>query len=178
MKTTFVKIFTACCFAVAAVSCGPQEEPVRDGLIDREAFAAIMLDVQIAEGMKSQYSRTKAFGKNWSRDVYDDIFERHGISEEDFQETYRWYQGRPDLMEGIYEQVLDSLSKLEAEIKHEYANQGKAARDSTDLSSRKGRVKALRESGRSYMPDLSAYTDSARADSAKADSVRRGARKK
>lgn len=177
MKTAFKKILTACCLAVTAASCGPQEGPVPDDLIDRDVFTAIMLDVQVAEGMKSQYSRTKAFGKNWSRDVYDDIFERHGISEEEFQETYRWYQGRPDLMEGVYEQVLDSLSKLEAEIKKEFANRGKSVRDSTDRTSRSERVKALRESGQSYMPDLSAYRDSARADSLKSDSTGRKTQK-
>lgn len=172
MKTALTKTLLTCCL-ISAASCGPSEEPLPEFLLDREDFTAVMLDVQIAEGMKSQYARTKAFGKNWSRDVYDDIFERHGISEADFQETYRWYQGRPDLMEGIYEQVLDSLSKLEAEIKQEYANQGKSERDSTDRSSRAARVRALRESGQSYMPDLSTYTDSARADSGKTDSMGR-----
>jgi len=115
-----------------------------------------MLDVQLAEGIKSQYARSRAFGNDWSRDVYDDIFIRHNVAEEDFQKTFGWYQGRPDLMEGIYEQVLDSLSKLEAEIKQAYNNQAKAIRDS--FPDKKSWLKEkYKKGGLNYMPDMSQY---------------------
>lgn len=147
-----------------AWGCGQKKEPVPDDLLDRETFTSLMLDVQLAEGLKSQRSRSSTFSKDWSREVYDDIFIRHGVSEEDFQETYSWYQGRPDLMEGIYEQVLDSLSKLEAEIKQAYANETKAKKDS--LGEGKSKLKRERWKGSyNYMPDMSQF-DSTSVDSA------------
>ena len=164
MKKT-LSVFFACLTVLFLVwGCGQKKEPVPDDLLDRDTFAALMLDVQLAEGLKSQRSRSNTFSKDWSREVYEDIFIRHEISEEDFQKTYSWYQTRPDLMEGIYEQVLDSLSTLEAEIKQAYANETKAMRDSSEDKKTKLKKERWRE-GINYMPDM-AHFDSTSADSA------------
>jgi len=165
VKKTLHFLLTGMAILLMASSCGQEKEPVPEDLLDRETFTSLILDIQLAEGLKSQYSRSKSFGKNYSRDIYDDIFIRHGIDEAEFQKTYSWYQGRPDLMEKIYEQVLDSLSTLEAEIKQEYANDTKAMRDS--LKSKKSLLQKKGWKGSlNYLPDMSQY-DSAYADSAR-----------
>ncbi len=91
-----------------------------------------MLDVQIAEGIKTQYAHSLNKDGSLSRELYDEIFERHEIKEEDFRKTYGFYQSRPELMEGVFEQVLDSLSKLEAQIKKDYSSAHQSKRDSSE----------------------------------------------
>jgi hypothetical protein len=52
--------------------------------------------------------------------MYANIFAGHGIDQEEFEATYDYYKARPDEMELIYEQVLDSLSKLDVQVKKIY----------------------------------------------------------
>lgn len=165
MKKTLHFVLTSIVILLLASACGRKKEPVPEDLLDRATFTSLMLDIQLAEGLKSQYSRNKSFSTYHSREVYDEIFSRHNIAEGDFQKTYSWYQGRPDLMEKIYEQVLDSLSTLEAEIKQAYANQTKAVRDSLESKKPVWQKKGWK-GNLNYMPDPAqydtTYTDSAR----------------
>jgi hypothetical protein len=111
-------------------ACKNEEPKVPDNLLDRQTFTAVMLDAQLVEGFKTQIAHSAAKGRNVGRHLYLDIFEKHGVSEKDFRRTYGYYQERPELMEGIYEQVLDSLSKLEAQIKKDFSDQTKLQHDS------------------------------------------------
>lgn len=125
-----------------AIGCKEEEAPAPAGLLDREVFAAVMLDAQLAEGIKAQFAHSKGKGRNLGQELYQDLLKKHNVSEEAFKNTYSYYENRPGLMEGIYEQVLDSLSKIEAQIKQDFTNESKSRRDSVDaLEARPGAFK-------------------------------------
>ncbi len=115
---------------ILLLSCSTKkDEVIPEGVIHPEKFTAVMIDVQITEGMRAQ-GVDIVRQDNSAEGLYHEIFEKHGISQESFETSYDYYLERPDEMELIYEQVLDSLSKLDAEVKQRFTAERKARLDS------------------------------------------------
>ncbi len=112
----------------------PEVEVAPEGLLDKDKFTEVMVDVQLVEGMKVHKLGPKREKGPDMEAMYANIFAKYGIDQEDFDATYDYYKARPDEMELIYEQVLDSLSKLDVEVKKIY-NTPKNLRDSLNLDS-------------------------------------------
>lgn len=121
--------------AIGLAACQSDEIVIPDDVMAKDKFARIMVDVQLTEGLKSQYTHRKTMGSEHLRVLFDELLEKHGSSEEEFQHSFDFYRDYPTLMEDIYEQVLDSLSTLEAQIKQEFSTQSQAARDSMNEGS-------------------------------------------
>lgn len=126
-------------FGILLASCGGDKEvEIPDGLIDPNTFTAIMIDVQLTEGMSTQknYVRNNS-SKQQAVDPYAPIFKKHGVNAEEFRRTYDFYSQNPRKMEVIYEQVLDSLNKLDVEIKQKYTQDERAQNDSIRAANQK-----------------------------------------
>lgn len=128
---------------VFLTSCVNKKVEIPEDIIDADTFTAIMIDVQLKEGMTTRTGTVR--GKEAQGfDPYESIFENHGVEAEKFKRTYDFYSLHPDLMEGIYEQVLDSLSKLEAEVKQRFTKEERAKGDSIQRANRR-RSDSIRE---------------------------------
>lgn len=113
------------------IACVNKKAEIPEDIIDSDTFIAIMIDVQLKEGMTSHKGTVRGNeAKAKGFDPYVSIFESHGVEAEKFKRTYDFYSHHPALMEGIYEQVLDSLSKLEAEVKQKFTKEERAKSDS------------------------------------------------
>jgi len=120
-------IFT---FLLFLLSCSSEEKNVLpENVLAPEKFTSVMIDVQITEGMRAQGVDIITPDKG-VKGAYDQIFQKHQITEKAFEQSYNYYLEHPDKMEMIYEQVLDSLSKLDAEVKQKFSAERKARADS------------------------------------------------
>jgi hypothetical protein len=131
-----------------AVACsgGSSEEETPPNM-SADKFTEVMIDVQLAEGMKTQkLAYTKSNGNDMNI-LYDHIFVKHDVSKDDFMEAFRYYRSRPGKMELIYEQVLDSLSKLDVEVKQKYSLEQDAEADSIQDATRRMRDSILKTRG-------------------------------
>ncbi len=126
-------IFIAISFLIGCDSAPDNEEKPP---LEKRQFTALMIDVQLAEGMKTQKIFVTKKNPGAINMLYEDIFAKHGVTEEEFQKTFRYYRERPELFEVVYEQVLDSLSKLDVEVKQEYGQYLKHKKDSTAKATR------------------------------------------
>ncbi len=128
---------------VFLTACSENKPSAPADLLPEGVFAAVMLDVQIAEGLKTQRALGNRLADSQADKVYDAVFEKHGISKEAFLKTYSWYRENPEKMEVVFETVLDSLSKLEAEVKREFSEEQKLEINSLD-SARHNNEKSIR----------------------------------
>lgn len=113
---------------LAACSSEKPERP--EGVLNADQFTALMIDVQLIEGIRAQridVSEKKGKAESF---LYAEVFDKHGITREEFEKTYAYYMKNPKRMEQIYEQVLDSLNKLDADIKQEFSKDMKNKADS------------------------------------------------
>lgn len=118
-------------FLVLIVGCVNREVNIPNDIVDSETFVDIMIDIQIREGMGTYRRQNKGIStKDELPDDLVEILKKNNTTTEDFLKTYDFYVNNPELMEGIYEQVLDSLSKLEAEIKQRFTKEERRLNDS------------------------------------------------
>ncbi len=126
-----------CCFFW--VKCIEKETPPPANILDQNTFTSVMIDVQLAEGKDTQKSYVTRDKKEKVADLYPAIFEKHRVDPEAFLATYEYYISHPGKMGKIYEQVLDSLSKLDAVIKKETSKRQRDQNDSLRIRNEKNR---------------------------------------
>lgn len=144
-----IKLALSAFVLLLIASCGSDSgEEENLPKLSADKFTEVMIDVQIAEGMKTQKLTYTMDQPNEMNNLYVHIFEKHEISEVDFMEAFRYYRSRPGKMELIYEQVLDSLSKLDVEVKQKYSLEQDAESDSIQDVTRRMRDSILKTRAR------------------------------
>lgn len=88
-----------------------------DPLLTREKMVEILTDIQMAEGIIS-YGRTarKNYNNDYKDSLYQRLFDHYHISSTTLKENIAYYNIDPSVMEDIYEDVLENLSKTQSEI--------------------------------------------------------------
>ena len=98
-------------------SCGGktlEEKP--DGLIQKEVFTEMILEFQLIEAHLNQTRVDQSIIRDSANNYFQEIFEKHGVSLEDFNSTMNYYASQPEELQGIYDVVLESLSEMEVEL--------------------------------------------------------------
>jgi hypothetical protein len=109
--------------AVIAAACTHSgDEPPRD-ILSLEQITALMVDLQLAEAMRTYRSPGLRMPDASYTSLYDGIFEKHGVDREVFLRSHAWYIEHPELLERIYESVIDTLTRRELELKQRYNQQ-------------------------------------------------------
>ena len=98
-------------------SCGgktAKEQP--DNLIQKEIFTEMIREFQLIEAHLNQVRVDQSVIRDSANNYFQEIFEKHGTSHEDFNRTMNYYASQPEELQGIYEIVLESLSEMEVEL--------------------------------------------------------------
>jgi hypothetical protein len=103
-------------------SCGPvspnwegSERPPAE-VLEPEAFVALMVDVHLAEGDLLERNLSAEEQLVLLREHYSHILARHGMEPEVLEASYAWYTARPLSLNKLYDQVLEELNRMQAEV--------------------------------------------------------------
>jgi len=101
-----------------ALACGsPEKEPLSvappSDILPAEKFALVLADVQLAEAVMNQKMIREDDPLVMGAVYYTQVFEKHGISKEDFQKSHAYWAARPQDMLAIYDLVITELTKME-----------------------------------------------------------------
>ncbi len=114
--------FLALCVILA--SCTSEFEIPRrpSDVLESKKLEAVMVDVYLIEGRYQRRLRLKddALKKMRPEELaltqYKQMFEKHGISKEQFEKSYDWYASYPSELEDIESRVLEKLQQMQANI--------------------------------------------------------------
>lgn len=95
-------------------ACSSKEVSVPENVISADAMVPVLVDVHIIEGARN--GSLILGDTNNIEDYYAKVYEKHGISEEEFKRSFKFYNSEPTLFIPIYEKVLDSLKINGAEL--------------------------------------------------------------
>jgi len=115
MKKTFLYLL----FLSALLACNNNAEiSIPDSVISKEKMAEVLLDIHLAEAsmnlsLNPQSIQPKGIQLNVN------ILKKHGIDKKMFDESFQFYSENPALLNEIYQQVLNDLSKLQAQVMNE-----------------------------------------------------------
>ena len=117
VKTLYAILFLVGCSTDSRDN--PLASPSEDsGLIQKEQLVALLADIHIAEAAH----KTRVLVPEISEDVllenYSAIFANHGVTAEEFKESYAWWWEHPAAMKFVLQEVTERLNKLDQGASH------------------------------------------------------------
>ena len=118
------RILLVLVFLLSLTSCDKKPDlnkvpPAPEKLMNEEAFTQVMVDVEILEATL----KLKLIRKPDIRDrimvYYDQIFDRHGITEKQFRDNLEFYNKQAAKIAVIYDSVQVRLGRMKADLKLE-----------------------------------------------------------
>lgn len=98
-----------------ALSCSKPKVVMPAEVIPADTMVKILSDMHLAEAAIQMRNlsghdslRSEAFGR------YKYIFEKYKVSATDFEKSFKWYSGEPELFSKIYDSVIVHLSEGQA----------------------------------------------------------------
>ncbi len=112
------KIFFYSLIFMASVlaSCSEKKVEVPVDILSNEKMIAVLTDVEIAEAAKNQHVLMGDTIADFTAASFKFIFDKHKVNAADFQRSMDWYAAHPDMLNKIYEEVVNSLSKKQSEV--------------------------------------------------------------
>jgi hypothetical protein len=118
MKRLLKKIST-CCFVLFALSISPScsKKPVTipTGILTKEELVPVLVDVHLAQSVIDM-NRLRDTSGYTLYDYSTFIFKANHISKEKYDSSMAFYTGHPELLEEIYQDVINELSKKQSEV--------------------------------------------------------------
>lgn len=119
MKHRFLTILL---LIFSLISCSPSEEkqtskiPAR--IIQIDAMAAIIADIQIAEAVLREHSKIGQQTDDQTVNYLTEIFEKHKVTKEQFAESKSFYEKNIYLYDQVFEKVITLLTQRQTELKN------------------------------------------------------------
>ena len=85
-------------------------------LLSVEQFTDMYYDAQLTEGAVRLEVGKGAKSKEISAYLYQQLFDKYGISEEDFEANIKYYASDPELMQEIQTEVVNRLTLEESRL--------------------------------------------------------------
>ncbi len=110
-RSRSISLFIALCLIL--FSCGSAEEKkvvIPDVVLSKEKMAEVLTDIHIAEAEANLHpiADTAAVKSGFQK-----IFEKNKISKEQYEKSLSFYIEHPELLNEVYEKVLNELSRMQ-----------------------------------------------------------------
>ena len=89
------------------IGCASPEVQIPETVLTPEQMMPIMVDIHVIEGARN--GAIMLGDTNGIEDYYAKVYEKHGITEDQFKSSFAFYSDNPTVFIPIYEEVLDSL---------------------------------------------------------------------
>ena len=109
----FLNITCATLFLVC--SCNKKAVEIPKGILTKQELVPVLADMHLAQAAAglNQFSDTARYNLN---EYSDAIFKLHHISKEKYDSSLSFYSSHPDLLDEIYQEVINELSKKQSEV--------------------------------------------------------------
>ncbi len=111
-KYLFIALLTALLF-----SCKEPKEPIPANVLPMNKMVNILIDIHLIEANLSTKNLAKDTGVLFYNFYEKDLYKKHNTNDSTYNRSFIYYSAHPQLMDQIYEKVVDSLSLLEGEAK-------------------------------------------------------------
>lgn len=114
LKRAFLPLFLLC--MLLAACSDPEHVDIPKDVLPKEKMAEVMVDVHLLEAtVNLTVTATDKAAFNEKGDQID-VYKKHNTTRQQYEESYAFYTRHPDLLGEIYQEVLNELSKMQAEV--------------------------------------------------------------
>lgn len=86
------------------------------GVLERSEFIEVMTDVYLVEAAYKSNVHTSEGELEKLEVRYGDIYAAHGISQEEFEASHKWWWEHPSAMKGVLHEVIENIISLEKSL--------------------------------------------------------------
>jgi len=119
-------------------ACSPKKTPESkpSGLLPKDKMTDVLVDIHLAEGAADNRRLKPQQFDLMMTAKYKDLFEKHGITFEQFNDSYNYYLNHADQFSEIYTEVINKLTTRESLINRDrsVASPHEAQKDSFFIS--------------------------------------------
>ncbi len=110
-------IFVFICLVFVACS-GEKAVVIPDSVLSKEKMAEVMLDIHLMEASMNisgvNPNTIDLAGSKVPLNI--DVLKKHNLTKKQYDESFSFYSNHPELLSQVYQQILNDLSKLQAEV--------------------------------------------------------------
>lgn len=99
------------------VACAEEKkEGIPSTILTKQKMAAVMLDMHLLEAAMSLNTYRPDIITKGDPAIAFDVFDKHKITKAQYNESFEYYAQHPELLNEVYQLVLENLSKMQAEV--------------------------------------------------------------
>ncbi|MBO9633092.1 MAG: DUF4296 domain-containing protein, partial [Chitinophagaceae bacterium] len=118
LKRGIIVSIIGCSLALGLTACSDKNRVPSD-VLDRDEMQAVMWDMIQADRYAAMFfpsdSVRKKDIKTETLKLYDQVFQIHKISQEEFVRSYKFYLSRPDISKGMFDSIYSSANRKREE---------------------------------------------------------------
>src|SRR6476659_4261663 len=115
IQRVFLRVGVMAMLMLLLMACSKKEPGIPPAIISPDKMVGILTDVHIAQAAVSTYNVGDTVKYSVS-DYMPAIFKNHAITKEQFDSSLQYYSSNPALLDSIYKEVLEELSRKEGEL--------------------------------------------------------------
>jgi hypothetical protein len=92
---------------ILSIGCSSPAVKIPEHMLTQEQMIPILVDIHVIEGARN--GSIMLGDTNGIEDYYAKLYEKHGVTEDQFKSSFAFYSDNPTVFIPIYEEVLDSL---------------------------------------------------------------------
>lgn len=109
---------------VISVSCKSDEVKIPKNVLSQEKMTNLLVEIHLSDALAADERIEDVKLLNEIKKAYfTSVLEQNGISMLDFEKSLVFYQKNLDLLFGVYEEVMEVLTKKEADLNGEKTNE-------------------------------------------------------
>lgn len=86
------------------------------GIIPADTMVQILVDIHLIEASLKVKHAKKEENERFTEYYYDQLFEKHNINREQFDQSIEYYERDAEMIDKIYERVITELNKIQSQI--------------------------------------------------------------
>ena len=108
-------------FALLFAGCISKEVDIPEGILTQETMVMVMVDLQLVNALSQKRFTKDPKSPGTTLANYQQVFDKHHLTRESFQESLDFYKEHPPLLIEIYDEMLNEFSERQAGLKQERA---------------------------------------------------------
>lgn len=94
-------------------SCKQEFVDVPKDIMPMGKMKTVLMEIHIADALAETKAQAGEDEKTLTRKYHEQIYKNHAITHAEFMTSYKFYEANPKLMNKMYDEILNDLSKRE-----------------------------------------------------------------
>lgn len=112
-------VFSLLLLFMITVGCSKKKQIKGHDVVPEDTMVEMMVEMHLIDGITNDVTYYRKYNPNDSIDLYGYVFNKYGVSKEEFHKTLQEYANVPRLLDKLYGEVMKELNLMQQELDRE-----------------------------------------------------------